>query len=103
MQTPGPWTWYDDGDGNDVDPPEPGKRWLSIMSVDTLGGEEVAVIVNRTGEPTERQQANARLIAAAPDLLAAARETLMLCIEHRIDGSTVCHDLRDAIAKAEGR
>lgn len=70
--TPGPWALYDDGIGEDCTPEEPGKRWLSIRTVEDDGsaGDEVAVIVNRTGEPTTEQYANGSLLASAPALLA---------------------------------
>lgn len=63
--TPRPWQVLDDGNGEDCSPPEPGKRWLTIADAD---GEELAVLVNRKGEPTPRQHADARLMALAPEL-----------------------------------
>lgn len=72
-RTPGPWYWDDGGYGEDCDPPEPGKRWISIYDDDD---SEVCVIVNRTGSFSSNQFANARLIAATPELLEAAEEVL---------------------------
>lgn len=95
--TPGPWEWFDDGDGStDCEPPEPGKRWLSIK----CDGDEVAVIVNRTTEPTERQCADARLIAAAPDLLTAARLVVQSWVQG--DLALAVTELNDAIERATG-
>lgn len=72
-RTPGPWYWDDGGYGEDCDPPEPGKRWISIYDDDD---SEVCVIVNRTGSFSSNQFANARLIAAAPDMLEAIKNAL---------------------------
>lgn len=84
--TPGPWRDYDDGHGEDCDPEEPGKRWISIRTVEVAedgsesAGEEIAVIVNRCGEPTEEQRMNAALLASAPALL-AERDALRGALE----------------------
>lgn len=70
--TPGPWHNYGVSTGDECDPPEPGKKWITIANEDDgCIGDEVAVIVRRDPFPFEDEQyANARLIAAAPDLLA---------------------------------
>lgn len=92
--TPGPWRYTPD-DGSyitDCTQPEWGQRIVAQMH----------------GDPNKSEvAANAHLIAAAPDLLAACR------IAHRMLGKTsqpkwpatadVWAVLRDAIAKAEGR
>ena len=49
------WTGWDSGD--ELDPPEPGKEWLTISDPD---GEELAVIVLRT---------NAGFFKGEPELL----------------------------------
>lgn len=41
--------WHGWDKGEDVTPPEPGKRWLTI----TQHGEELAVIVHRAGQPSD--------------------------------------------------
>jgi hypothetical protein len=46
-------------------------------------------------------EANARLIAAAPDLLASLEEVLAYCVEHGHDWMCMV-DARSAIAKATG-
>ena len=77
--TPGPWEWSDDGNGNCW-----GRAGLKpcVLSATVHG----LVYVD---------DADARLIAAAPDLLEALREM------ERLHGATALS--RAAIAKAEGR
>jgi len=95
--TPGPWTVEEGGDG-------PGGYWIEAVN-------EAKTICGRGDWPNRPAEslANASLIAAAPDLLEAARGALSLVEElargrmpdlHRYGwGET----LRSAIAKAEGR
>jgi hypothetical protein len=42
------YSWHGWDSGDDVDPPEPGKQWLTI----TEDGEEYAIIVLRTNAST---------------------------------------------------
>ena len=56
--TPGPWTVESDG------------------STVSMGGQCVIVGPAPDGAPREQERANARLIAAAPDLLRACRKAL---------------------------
>lgn len=69
----------------------------------------VLVRITMPGEPNDMPMANALLIAAAPDLLKAARTAYdMLCIAVDTNGGdskthSGCEDLRKAIEKAEGR
>lgn len=102
--TPGPW-WLD------------GPTHVVAAPVDDqFGNRSVAVTATRYDGPTNA--ANARLIAAAPDLLAALRilnhmggdERGGYCICPRSDGSapnekhsTGCAMARAAISKAEGK
>lgn len=86
--TQGPWTW---GGVTNTDEP------AGYYSVADAGG---AVICRLTGQPA----ANARLIAAAPELLEAVRDLLD---EHDHyggcpDSSPAWATARAAIAKAEG-
>lgn len=97
--TPGPWfasrfgdVWAETG----VD--KPGQRTVDIcvMKVDQF----------EPFKPSDQWEANARLIAAAPDLLAALR--LMLDFDYSLDYSgapsmDAIDAARAAIAAAEGR
>lgn len=103
--TPGPWR---------VSPDNPRKVISdSIDGFDPLSGENLVGGASAINSP-ERQAANARLIAAAPDLLAVLQdsvEILAVAIESREEligeVDEVMRDLRDrvraAIAKAEGK
>ena len=98
--TPGPW--YHTGNvenvGTDflwcgqVQPLREPRRYVgdicNIQSCDHIQGITV-----------DEAQANARLIAAAPDMLDACRQALL----HFEDDQTISHVLAAAIAKAEGR
>ena len=86
--TPGPWFAEDDNGS-----------WSIHSDHDTLGGC-IAVAYSF------RAEANARLIAAAPDLLAALRLIVHIADDptaFALDGATlaVLHTARAAIAKAE--
>jgi len=102
--TPGPWKVHGPYYGEDVDPEEPGKQWLSI---DDAEDDELAVLVNRLGEPSAQQYADARLIAAAPDLLAALEELITLADDGAfidladIEATPISQKLRAAIAAAK--
>lgn len=87
--TPGPWRY--DGHG-----------------INASNGERIAKCQTRqwdeNGDPVSGFDEDSRLIAAAPELLAAAK--LMRMINHqstRQDVSDACDALDSAIAKAEGR
>ena len=54
------------------------------------------------GKNEETQNANARLISAAPDLLQVARDYVLLCQLHGMEGAVLDSAL-SAIAKAEGK
>lgn len=62
----------------------------------------IANIPVRATIPPEEQRANARLIAAAPDLLEALREMLLCCYDEERDDQTIAavESARTAIAKA---
>lgn len=94
--TPGPWSIVDGGEG--ISSPEQGVR-----VVNQLQGHVCSP--NNRGDDGSEAMANANLIAAAPELLEAARLALS---EFEISTETIpcdCHmlELRRAIAKAEGR
>lgn len=65
----------------------------------------IANIPTRMTVPPEEQRANARLIAAAPDLLDALHAMLACCYDEERDDETVeaVHRARSALAKAEGK
>ena len=97
--TPGPW--FIDGMGNDP-------HCLAITAGDQIDGPEF----QREDKIAEvHTESDARLIAAAPDLLEVARETIA-AYETMRDGEPTGHlwpdpshivKARNAIAKAEGR
>lgn len=67
--------------------------------------DPVATGIARAGIDASEAHANARLIAAAPDLLAALKALLVLADEHGWGGSAWDDgwiDARAAISKAEG-
>lgn len=65
--TPGPWRIRENGQRISID----------SESVDFLGLAEINPSGNTGGIPTQLNRANARLIAAAPDLLEIAEGLLM--------------------------
>jgi hypothetical protein len=86
--TPGPWTYHADGEANHY----------TLMRSD--GGWLISFLHN--GEQwTLTQEANARLMAAAPEMLEALKNL------ENDDGSTMPPSawklVQDAIAKAEGQ
>jgi hypothetical protein len=93
--TPGPWVVDADKD--------------SVMVVGRDGGMAVIISDALLGKPTALDIANARLIAAAPELLEASKMSLSVLsrmakiLEQEPGDDTVVPTLRTAIAKAEGR
>lgn len=86
MHAPGPWiAWHAPDDGGEY-------------AIRAATGIHVALTVGNTRTET----ANARLIAAAPELLEALKETLMLLQTFSPEGSGV-ESARAAIAKATGQ
>lgn len=51
--------------------------------------------------PVEKREANMRLIAAAPDLLAACKKAMVECCD--LIETDAGNAIRDAVAKAEGK
>ncbi len=96
--TPGPWEVRH---GVGINPRYP---WRVAT-----GGYCVCTDVAHTGGGASQQEANARLIAAAPDLLNVAQMLIEAEREastddtFRLKVSIVCEFARAAIAKAEGR
>jgi hypothetical protein len=99
--TPGPWRVIQH---NHID----GQLWLSINQAapNTMDGgyEWVAEVKYLTTDP-DRQWANARLIAATPDLLEAAYATVRVCEmwqTGQLKDTSAYKSAVAAIAKAEG-
>src|ERR1700755_2755817 len=105
--TPGPWTYRNEADREEV--------WIGVAG-QSIGMMVIATVQYGFTPPANlQQQANARLIAAAPDLLEAAKEWLRLheqgmksreaAVEMWGSGKVprAMESLRAAITKAEGR
>lgn len=95
--TPGPWEFEISSDGSRAE--VSCERWA----------EFARIWIQVEGEDFPEGRANARLIAAAPDLLAACQEA-SLQLQYLADkfnatgtGTAVLAKLDAAIAKAEGR
>ena len=93
--TPGPWTYSKEQTTN-------GHAHMVRQS----SGESVANVRSHN-RPTEEAQANARLIAAAPELLEALKAVLHFDSDPSIPGEykhdiTIARKVRAAIAKATG-
>ena len=89
--TPGPW-----GISNASEyPPEE-------MSVGPEDSDEVVCWINDGVEPDDVVEANARLIAAAPELLAACKMLLSCSLPRDVSGMRMVDAALAAIAKAEG-
>lgn len=94
--TPGPWQNQEMLSGTTS---AHGSRVVSFI---TTGPENVADVCDSRGISEEEARANARLIAAAPELLEALAK-LIGCIDHGSDDPTATLDAaRAAIAKATG-
>lgn len=92
--TPGPWfpVWND-------------HYWEISLADDRHGPTIGSVWARETGVPAS-SVADARLIAAAPDLLAAlkrAENLIAAAFGNHAESSPTLEDIRAAIAKAEGR
>ena len=93
--TPGPWRSL---------------SWGETISIDSIPADLMGIChINPTGDhncgiPNAQDRANARLITAAPDLLAAAKEAAELLWKREGNEETenVRKGLNAAIAKAEG-
>lgn len=100
--TPGPWH---------VDPKAPEESFFEDVNILRHDGLAVAVCVHNGDIVPPEPEANARLIAAAPDLLEALRELFAtvqgecprLLDEDRGANPHLYSSIVDAIAKAEGR
>lgn len=122
LHTPGPWKARNyRADGKNHGNAQPGSIWIDCdawtskkPTARCLGGTVAEVYARGTGSADPAvQEANARLIAAAPDYHAAAREAYdFLSSRYQNlstgawdddDAALVASGLLAAIAKAEGR
>ena len=103
--TKGPWTYYLTISDNGPVPQ------VQTVPVGPVGGAYATMIctLSQTGKKSGTQLANARLIAAAPELLHAlkclVRETSYLIHGDGTNGAIVANEIRNAIAtivKGEG-
>ena len=103
--TPGPWTYYMTISDNGPVPQ------VQTVPIGPVGAAYATVIctLSRTGQKSGVGEANARLIAAAPDLLAVLKslvfETSHFVHGYGTNGAIVANELRNALAaihKAEG-
>lgn len=86
MHTPGPW------------------KLNSSYTFFGNGTPVASMIASSLADLTAEEQANARLIAAAPDLLQALKDLLAVCDEELDDARTPeMRVARRIIAKAEGQ
>jgi hypothetical protein len=105
--SPGPWDWFTDVEDNSKAIPGDAHNGQSCKLLVASDNQGFAHTVGLS-EPTD--SANARLIAAAPDLLAACKYALAK-MEAAWDDSGVCPEfepedllpLREAIARAEAK
>lgn len=88
--TPGPWTIHGWGDGDY----EVNAASETVCNVPGFDDETVDV---------DKAEDNARLIAAAPELLAALKQCLLRLRVDCEEDSDLREDAEAAIAKAEGR
>jgi hypothetical protein len=95
--TPGPW--------QAIIPSKRQKTDVTAMVATTAGPGSMAIDCTKSGTTRDEDAANARLIAAAPELLAALKDCFAYC-ERDMDGdedSTLLKMASAAIAKAEGK
>lgn len=91
--TPGPWTLEPNGPGYNLKSPNFASHFCILLGMN--------------GKPDGEHEANARLIAAAPDLLKACQEAvgwLLIGAPHaHSHGGLITDQLAAAIAQADGR
>lgn len=91
--TPGPWAY--DKDSNEIFSCNEahGCGWVALVKGNDSNGQPL---------PEEERQANAKLIAAAPELLAACKELFMQMRREGCGHQQMLDRALAAIAKAEG-
>ena len=90
--TPGPWKMSSCSDGREIVSHSCGMTFPIAEACDGLG----------KANGLKEAQANARLIASAPDLLDSLRDILEMVTDNRLHGEEV-YRAANAIRKAEGR
>ena len=107
QHTTGPWTYSPDEDGQPILGPH-GGRICDMDCVDlweeAAGFDELpqSIIDENWEDLNAEREANARLIAAAPDLLAACEDALLAELATLPWGSALSVVLSAAINKAKG-
>lgn len=95
QHTPGPWTWVRNARDN-----------IALISKTEEWGPVAEIIMEHPRYTPELQEANAQLIAAAPEMLEALRLALPILGGAAAGGGgipAVTEQARAAIAAAEGR
>lgn len=91
--------------------PSPGPFKVDLFAIRSANDDLIAFMSRHAGGSPESEAANARLLAAAPELLAAAKAVMAraIDIDHYADFGVPCPGcaatnlINAAIAKAEGR
>lgn len=86
--TPGPWHYFETADGR--------------CRVKPLNGKYIVAECSAMEPQCEEQRANARLMAAAPDLLEALKAARRFVVSSHEPVGSELDDIDAAIAKAEG-
>ena len=77
-------------------------KWKEVGAfVMSENGIDICSTCSVNSLPLKEQIANARLIAAAPDLLAACKAAQLMLLQTDWNGDDRMNIVRDAIAKAE--
>lgn len=96
--TPGPWKIFD-GWGSSREKP------IIVDSIPDDNGKFVGNCICFVATTNDDAAANARLLAAAPDMLAALEDALRTCdqdMQHVLDNGRLRDVIRAALAKAKG-
>lgn len=101
VHTPSPWVWLDRGDHHDLVHFLPGETfangepaYVRVHSDGSAGGEY--------GPDVDVNGPDGRLLAAAPDLLAACEDMLHDLRQRAMPSPSCVHKVQDAVAKAKG-
>jgi len=104
--TPGPWVTKQNGRYIDCDgwhAEDANSSMSGFVGVSDEYGNVAALVVESIGGVQEEQQeANASLIAAAPEMYAALKEVADLIVESGMDLTFDLDSIQEALAKARG-